>query len=180
MQSKPKANSVITTGFDETTQSLWWNVAGVGKLELPVEKVSDVCWNRAAIEGMSDRIVDKAALSRDSVNGKPATPQAKYEAMRGLVAHYASGSESWTMATVAIDQTALIKSAIMRVQKYDDAQLAAFVTRYASKAHAGDEKAALKYLATGSRVAQAMLEIRQERLGAAVVDADALLDEIPA
>jgi len=97
MQSKAKSNSVITTSIDEDG-NIVFNVRGAGSLVLRMDQVSQECHNRAATHGWVQRISDAAALSRDAANGQPATPQAKYDAMSGLVEHYNGGATEWRLA----------------------------------------------------------------------------------
>jgi hypothetical protein len=48
--------------------------------------------------GMEVRLTRQAALERDTKTHKPASVQDKWTAIAELAAHYASGTESWTMA----------------------------------------------------------------------------------
>lgn len=180
MQSKPKANSVVTTGHENGV--LWWQVAGVGKLTLDVDKVHAAIKSQAMYEGLSDRIVDKAALGFIKSENRYATAREKFEAMRTLVEHYATGTAEWSMKPSGggVDNSGLTIEAIRRVQGYETTALAeAYAEKYAAKAHAGDRKAALKYLATANlKIATAILAIKQERLGVPAVDANAELDDL--
>lgn len=50
----------------------------------------------AEFHGWKARIVDTAAMSRDTKTGASATPARKAVAIQALVAHYESGSDKWS------------------------------------------------------------------------------------
>lgn len=79
-------------------QLVRFSVKGAGELVLDVAKVHAANRARAELHGFVQRISDAAAMARDSRTGASATPQEKFEAMKRLVEHYASGSESWSPA----------------------------------------------------------------------------------
>lgn len=103
---KQRSNSTITTAIrgselvftvrrktvDETPGAL------VGELILDTVKCSAANRERAMFHGFAQRIADKAALSADPKTGKSASPEAKLEAMRGLVEHFNKGTEEWSPA----------------------------------------------------------------------------------
>ena|ERR1700740_706466 len=106
MNAKAKSNSIITTQIPEGTNTIVFTVKGAGganehgqatdaTLTLDLLKVAESVKARATIHGFIQRVSDKAAISRNTENGQPATPQEKFEAMKGLVDHFMSGSEEW-------------------------------------------------------------------------------------
>lgn len=103
MQTKPKANSVITHSLN--TEGLHpvitFHVRGAGAITLDMDRLSADVVQRAAIHGMIQRISDAAAISRDEETGLPATPEEKLEAMSRLVAHYESGTSEWSRVAEA-------------------------------------------------------------------------------
>ena len=105
MTTKAKSNSIITTQLDESGR-ITFTVKGAGganehgqptdaQLVLDPAQVAESVRRRAMIHGFIQRVSDKAAISRNTENGQPATPQEKFEAMKGLVDHFMSGSEEW-------------------------------------------------------------------------------------
>lgn len=64
---------------------------------LTYDKLSDAVRAEALGYGMEVRLTRQAALS--IVNGKRPSVQEKHAAIAELAAHYASGTESWTMAS---------------------------------------------------------------------------------
>jgi hypothetical protein len=50
----------------------------------------------AEFHGWKQRLVDTAAMSKDTKTGLPATPAEKVEAIRAIVAHYESGTDKWS------------------------------------------------------------------------------------
>ena len=180
MRSKPKSNSVVSTSYAD---GIWsFSVAGVGTLALHRDQISPEVLERALVEGMSDRIADKAAKSRDPKTGIPASPVEKSAAMQSLIEHYQSGTPDWTLTGAGGGGRSLTVEAIARVKgiAYDVAE--AFVAQYASAkrrmpdgkemSFGGDTKAALAFLRQGKRVMDAMAGIRAERMPAPKVDAD--------
>lgn len=94
MQTKAKSNSVIT--HEVVGQLISFNVREAGSITLDLGKVANANRERAEVHGFIQRISDAAAISRDPLTGKPASPTEKLEAMRELVEHYESGSAEWS------------------------------------------------------------------------------------
>lgn len=95
MQSKPKANSVIT--HEVNGDVILFHVAGAGTLTLDLSKVHADNVQRGAVHGFIQRVSDGAAMSRDPVTGKPATAADKAARMAAIIAHYESGAAEWSM-----------------------------------------------------------------------------------
>lgn len=95
MVTKPKSNSVITHGIEGDV--ITFTVAGQ-TLAFDMAKVDESIRQRAMVHGLIQRISDAAAMSRDPATGQPATPEAKFAAMRVLVDHYESGTSEWRVA----------------------------------------------------------------------------------
>lgn len=94
-QKKQRTNSVISTVFAEDGKSILFKVAGIGDLTLEMQKLSSEVLAYAQLHGMKQRISDAAALSTDAETGKPATAQARFDAMSALIEHYHSGTVEW-------------------------------------------------------------------------------------
>lgn len=101
MQAKPKSNSVVTSAFDAVKRTLTFKVMGAGEHTLYLDRTSDVCDHRAMLQGYNQRCVNAAALPRNTVTGKSATPAEKFEAVGKLVAHFNSGTDEWSPAREA-------------------------------------------------------------------------------
>lgn len=178
MQTKPKANSVITHQLLETG-ILRFNVLGAGFVDFDRTKVHAANLERAALHGFIQRISDAAALSRNTTTGAPASPADKLAAMEELVEHYHSGAAEWKRTGTGT-QGGLIVRAIMRVKGLTFEAATQQVEAFAAKKHKGDTAAALRFLATGAQVMAAMDAIRQESRPAPKVDADEALGELAA
>ena len=104
MQTKPKANSIVTTTLADDGSAITWTVLKAGpdgadaSMTLKFAACSEAVQRRAMVHGFSQRIMDKAAISRNPATGKAASPADKFAAMRGLVDHYMSGSGDWSPA----------------------------------------------------------------------------------
>ncbi len=62
MQSKPKANSIITSVYDAERNVIKFTVLGQGEMELDLNKVSKENLAYAAVHGFNQRIPDGAAI----------------------------------------------------------------------------------------------------------------------
>ena len=95
MQTKPKANSVITHAVDNGV--IHFNVRDAGSVALDIGSLSDAVRHRAMVHGMIQRISDAAAIARNPLTGLAASPQDKLAAMSRLVDHYMTGTDEWRM-----------------------------------------------------------------------------------
>jgi hypothetical protein len=64
-------------------------------ITLDMSKVHEKVRTYAAFHGMKQRLVDVAAMSRDTKTGLPATPTEKAEAIAELAEYYEGGAEDW-------------------------------------------------------------------------------------
>lgn len=98
METKPKANSVITTEavvVDNVVTGIKFKVKDAGEITLELAKLSDAVRERALIHGMTQRISDAAAISRNPETGKPASAADKLAAMKNLCDYYNGGAAEW-------------------------------------------------------------------------------------
>ena len=125
-----KSNSIITVTPDAEGKALAFMV-NVGTDEHPqhVHMTLDLArlspHNReyAVLHGMKARIVDSAALPFNKLENRYPTALEKADAMRRLVDHYNSGSDSWTLHTAARDDGGgLLFRALMAERPERDAE----------------------------------------------------------
>lgn len=176
METKKRANSIISTRHDAT--GITFTVAGVGDIPLPFAELSHTVRERAMVHGLIQRISDAAALSRDPDTGKPATPQAKFDEMARLVAHYRTGTGDWSIRREGgggeSREGGVTLRALANVQKTDVATMREKIERMAEK-NGTTTRAILAKLATQSAVAA---EIARLKSATVAVDADELLAEL--
>lgn len=86
---------IISHQIDET--GITFKVREVGTLRLAFANLSGAVRDRALAHGLVQRVADAAAKSRDGKTGQSASPQVKFDAMKELVEHYMSGTESWAL-----------------------------------------------------------------------------------
>lgn len=185
MQTKAKSNSVVVTTLQPDGATIRFEVRGAGPdgaaatFDFNVDAVQDANRRRALIHGFTQRISDKAAISRDTATGRPASPLDKYNAMRKLADHYLSGADTWSPAVTerALGLDSIILGAIVEVTGKTHDEIRAMITAGAAKAGVkpGEYLAAL---GTGKLVAPVVARIRGERTTG--VDADAELDALMA
>lgn len=154
------------------------------ELKLPLARVHEKVKERAAVFGLAQvRIVDRAAKKREKADGSVKSEKElcleKWESMRDLIAHYASGSPEWEMprGEQKSGGYALQLFAYAEIKGQSEAEAeAALAKRAAEKGTSREEW--LAYLAQGERMQRKMLEIRMRRAGPPKADADAMLDEM--
>lgn len=176
METKRKSNSVVQVVQDGSI--LTFNVLGAGSIEFDTRKVHEDNLQRAIMHGFKQRLSDAAALSRNPENGQPASPADKFAAIQELAEFYMSGAEGWSRRAEgrAGPVASITLQAIARVKGCDMTAAEAMIGKLAGGKFSGDRKAALTYLRKGSKVQEAMQEIRAERAGGGDVDADEMLD----
>lgn len=184
MQTKPKANSIITHERLEDGQ-IRFCVKGAGFVDFDLNKVSWANRDYAAVHGFIQRISDGAAISRNPENGQPATPAEKLAAIEAIVNHYHSGTDQWKMlATGTGGAGSLTLRAIARLKQVEYDVAEQYVSDYVSrelltaKPRFTDQKGALAFLRQGKLIREAMAQIRQESAGPARIDADSAVDEL--
>lgn len=174
---KPRANSIITTKVWQ--RNLHISVAGVGEMVLDVDKVSAENRSRAMYHGFEQRIRDAGALLRNTANGASASAQDKFDAMKRIVDHLASGSTEWNIKAAAGGRTdsGLVIQAAMRVLKLTLEGLEFKIGEMADK-HSMDRDGVLKNLASNPSIIRAMADIKAERAAQSDVGAKDLLAEM--
>jgi hypothetical protein len=95
MQTKPKANSVLT--HEVSGDAILFKVKDAGELMLDCSKLSEGVKGKALIHGLIQRISDRAAMSRNTSTGLAASPLDKLASMRELVEFYETGTEEWAL-----------------------------------------------------------------------------------
>ena len=182
MQSKPKANSVITSTYDEERNIITFTVLGAGDIPFDLNKVAASNMARAAVHGFNQRIPDAAAISLTDDDGnivpKEERTALKFERMAALVAHYETGTAEWSRkGTAGGTKRSLTIEALARVKDETYESAVERVDEYADRKHGGDRKKALAVLAGTDDIKAMMRTIRDERTKPlAGVNADDLLN----
>lgn len=175
-EGKKRANSVVTVR--QIDGKLEFTVLGAGVLVFDPDKASAENRARAMMHGWKQRISDGAALSRDTDDGSPATPEAKLERMRRIAEHYESGTTEWAMRAAAApgESAGLIIQAMMRGLGVTLERVEAILAATQTKDNI-ERTAALKKWAGTKQVAQAILDIKAEKASGGG-DAEAMLAEL--
>lgn len=118
--NKQERKSIIAREWDLEAGVITFTVAGAGQCQLNVGEIvgleayaslTDV-GKTMILHGGTQKIADKAALSRNPDTGRSATPQDKLEAMAGLCDHLNNGG-AWEMrapSSKKLDRAALFES----------------------------------------------------------------------
>lgn len=171
MTTKPKSNSVITTKVEGGV--ITFQVKDAGELLLDTSRVSESNRSRAMLHGFVQRVSDRAAISRNTETGLPATPSEKLAAMKELVEFYETGTEQWAMTRsggggVQLDTQLLVKALGEIYPERTEEQLSAWVRKRSSA-----ERVALLM----SEKVKPIVERLREGLGKGV-DSEGLLAEL--
>jgi hypothetical protein len=175
---KPRANSVIQVGWDDTWNVLTCRVTGSGQPDLvgDMRKVSKVMFHRSAAHGVEQRIRDKGATRVDEKSGKSRSPREKYDAVKVMFDHIFSGTEEWNPAggeRIGADESLLSRALQEVYPSVDIAKIRADVTGMRP-----EERRAILTNARGTerdaRIAAAAQRIKAADV--ADVDTEALLE----
>lgn len=90
-----RENQVVETTMNEDG-TITFKIGGQSVTFNP-DKVDATLRVKAELHGWKQRIGDKAAMSRNTDNGKSATPEQKFAAVKALVDHYESGTADWNL-----------------------------------------------------------------------------------
>ena len=68
----------------------------------------------AAFHGLKQRLVDAAAMSRDTTDGSAASPETKAGRITAVIAHYHSGTDKWSRVADGTIEGGLLYDALCR------------------------------------------------------------------
>ena len=117
-QAKAKTNSVVTTEWSGDILTINVLGAGLDDQGLPQDRAlmfdrtlaAQLCRDQAERHGWTQRICDRAAISKDPKTGKAARPADKFAVMEELVRHYESGKSEWRLAGSGAEGTLLFRA----------------------------------------------------------------------
>lgn len=107
-----KRNSIIGHEWDVRAGYITFTVAGAGTCQVNVGALSEEVRTHAMFHGLTQRVQDKAAISRNPDTGRSATPQDKLAAMQALCEHLNNGGV-WEMRAASkarLDRAALFEA----------------------------------------------------------------------
>lgn len=160
--AKKRDGSVLTTSIAGTALTI--KVEGIEEaLVLDTECLNPAVRERAVTHGLLQRIRDAAAIPRSTETGLAASPREKYEAMKVLVDHYASGRAEWSPSRREGADSLLIR-ALVAVREKPVERVREYVK--------GLSPAERRALEQHAEIAAKMAELS----GASGVDAEGLLE----
>lgn len=95
MTNETESKSVTTTKWDGDILTI--EVRGAGTIMFDRTKCSTSVRDQAEREGFVKRLINRAAISRDTETGKSASPETKFNAVKSLADFYETGTEDWSM-----------------------------------------------------------------------------------
>ena len=140
-------------------------------LRIHPESLAPEIQRAAMIHGLKQKLVDAAAISRDTTTGRAATISTKYDAVREIfdrITHATAPSWNNPRAGGAGGQGGLLARAIARYKNVPVEAAKAYLDRLTDA-----QKQALR---VDHRIAAIINELRAESAKPAGIDADALLD----
>ena len=178
MAGGKRANAVVTTTQEGNV--LVFKVHGAGETRLDLAKLSAGVKERAMVHGLTQRVSDRAAISRNPENGQAATPQDKLARMQALVDWYNTGTGEWSPTRTAGGGKAKavnpVVEAVAEIQGVTYAEMLARIEAACEK-RGVSVKAYVNKLATQEQVLERMAEIAR-RNSSGVDDGEDLLDEL--
>lgn len=184
MQTKPKANSIITHALSDNRITFLFRGQPIGNLN--VTALHPVIVQRAMQHGLVQRIGDGGAVERQDkatghIRSDAEMDDIKRARIVALIEHYNSGTAEWNLTRSAggggVDNTGLTIEAIARTYKWDVATTEAKVTRLA-ESKGITRKEMLQTYANIPDVAAMMGTIKAERAARTGLDAQSLADEL--
>jgi hypothetical protein len=169
MDTSSKKVADITT--DIMGSKLTITVSNGEFIELDVTKLSPAMQLQAMLHGMKQKIVDAAAIPRNTETGKSATISDKYEAMLEVANRVMFGE--WNKARgdgSGKGSKSYLCEALMELYKKDRATVTNFL-----KGKSADEKAALS---ANAKVVAIVARLQAEKVAASGIDSDAILGEL--
>ena len=131
--TESKSNAVTSTKWDGNVLTI--NVLGAGAVVLDIATCNQMVQEQAMREGFVKRLINRAAMNRDDKTGKSASPKEKFDAIKSLADHYASGSPDWSpnrTAKATVDPTAMLAQLLAN----DPEKLAAIIAAAQAAAQA--------------------------------------------
>lgn len=182
-----KSNQSVRHWFDQATQEHVVEVLGHPQIRVKDSAISPENGFKARGFGIRQvRFIDGAAIGKTDKDGRmipEATRlQMKYEGIRRIADHVASGSPEWELPRAGavrvpkVDALELVLEAIARATGRDAAAVNKMLVSMVAQ-RGGDLEANARHLAETARVQIALTELKAERAPRAV-DADATLDEL--
>ena len=140
------------------------------RLTVFVDQLNPEIQRMAMIHGLKQKLVDAAAISRDTTTGRAATIATKYEAVREIFDRITGENPSWNKprAGGAGGQGGLLARAIARYKSVPVEAAKAYLDRLTDA-----QKQALR---VDPRIATIINELRAESAKPAGINTDALLD----
>ena len=139
-------------------------------LRIHPEALAPEIQRMAMLHGIKQKLIDAAAISRDTTTGRAATIATKYDAVREIFDRITGENPSWNKprAGGAGGQGGLLARAIARYKSVTVEQARAYLERLTDA-----QKQALR---VAPQIATIINELRAESAKPAGIDADALLD----
>jgi len=140
-----------------------------------VEPVSTENQDYAVMHGFKQRLVDNAAIGRDSASGRSATDEEKMAEIRALGNFYMSGAAEWTVRGTPGERGGLVLRSVAALQGLSVEEMSTRIDKLAEK-RGESRKKLLAGLAARPDVKAKMDELRPVDKTAPL--ADSLLDEL--
>jgi hypothetical protein len=173
---KLRQNAVVQVGWDDAREVITLNVVGSGKppIVCDLHRASMAMLKRLRAYGAEVRITRAAALRFDEKTNKPSSPGEKYDRVKRMAEHIASGSEDWNPPSgdrIGADESLLARALAEVYPSMDHAKIRADVAGMRP-----EQRRALLTNANGKHPEIAAAAQRIRAADVADVDTDVLLE----
>lgn len=171
-------NAIVTASVKRGAGGEIWQLvldfATNERLEIDFDDLDPRIINEAIAHGLKQKLVDAAAISRDPANGKSATPDTKFKAVKAVYDRLTGPNPSWNATTRAAGgggNGGLLAQALLALYPKQTAEsIAEFL-----KKKTDEEKAALR---KSAKVAEQIALIQAARAAQSGANSDDLLEEL--
>lgn len=179
--ARENAVARVETDLEDTLYSITvprgtvsYDVEGEGSFEIALEELTPEMLIMAALHGLKQKVVDAAAIPRNTLTGRSATNREKYEAMKAVRDRVVAGQWNATRGEGGPTTGGLLFEALVRLypRKTPD-ELRAYLAK--------KDKAAQAALRKNPRVASIIEEIKAELAAKGKSEPDSsddMLDEL--
>lgn len=170
VHSTGKTPDIASDIFKDT---LTINFANGQVIEVDVSKLTPEIQKQAMLHGLKQKLVDAAAIARDTSNGQKATITEKYNAVKEVADRLTGADPTWNKVREAGasggGSTSLLARALVKVSGKSREEIDAYLDTKTK-----EEKAALK---VSAKIAPVIAQLQAES-NKSDVDGDALLNEL--
>lgn len=161
--------ATVTTSEFRSTLTLTFSSGDV--IEIDASKLTPEVQHKAMMHGLKQKLMDAAAIAKNTDNGRSATVQDKFDAVKEVADRLTvDGAWNKTRTSEGSSNNTLLARALVQMSGKTRAQIDAFL-----ETKTKEEKAALRKT---SKVAHIIVALQAEQVANSGIDTDDLLAEL--